>query len=80
MAEYMKKNVAGMDVPDETIARMKGVAAKEQRQEGIKIAVETIEAFKAIKGVRGVHIMAIEWEEAVAELVEKAGILPRPEG
>jgi methylenetetrahydrofolate reductase (NADPH) len=78
MAEYMKNSVAGMDVPDEIIARMKGAAAKEQRQEGIKIAVETIQALKEIKGVRGVHIMAIEWEEAVPELVEKAGLFPRP--
>ncbi len=78
MAEYMSKNVAGMDIPEEVIARMKGVAAKEQRREGIRIAVETIEALKQIKGVHGVHIMAIEWEEAVPELVEKAGLSPRP--
>ncbi len=78
MAEYMKNSVAGMDVPDAIIARVKGVPAKEQRAEGITIAVETIQALKEIKGVRGVHIMAIEWEEAVPELVEKAGLLPRP--
>ena len=79
MAEYMADNVAGMDIPDEVIGRMKGVPAKEQRQEGIRIAVETIGALKEIKGVRGVHIMAIEWEEAVPELAEQAGLLPRPE-
>jgi len=78
MAEYMAKNVAGMDIPAEVIDRMKAVPAKEQRQEGIRIAVETIRALTQIKGVRGVHIMAIEWEEAVPELVEKAGLLPRP--
>jgi len=79
MAEYMSKQVAGMDVPEEVINRMKGVPAKEQRQEGLKIAVETIQAIKAIKGVHGVHIMAIEWEEAVPEIVEAAGLLPRPD-
>ena len=78
MAEYMAKNVAGMDIPLEVIDRMKATPAKEQRQEGIRIAVETIQALTQIKGVRGVHIMAIEWEEAVPELVEKAGLLPRP--
>jgi methylenetetrahydrofolate reductase (NADPH) len=78
MAEYMKNNVAGMDVPDDIIERMKGTAAKEQRQEGIRIAVETIQALREIRGVSGVHIMAIEWEEAVPEIVEKAGLLPRP--
>jgi methylenetetrahydrofolate reductase (NADPH) len=79
MAEYMKNTVAGMDVPDDIIERMKGVPAKEQRQEGIRIAVETIQALRGIKGVSGVHLMAIEWEEAVPELVEKAGLFPRPE-
>jgi methylenetetrahydrofolate reductase (NADPH) len=28
--------------------------------------------------VAGVHIMAIEWEEAVPIIMEKAGLLPRP--
>ena len=78
MAEYMSKNVAGMDVPEEVIKRMKGVAPKEQRQEGIRIAVETIRALREIEGVHGVHIMAIEWEEVVPQLVEEAGLLPRP--
>jgi len=28
--------------------------------------------------VRGVHIMAIEWESAVAEIANRAKLLPRP--
>ena len=78
MAEYMRKNVAGMDVPEELITRMKSVPASDQRKEGIKIAVETIEALREMKGVSGVHIMAIEWEEIVPQLVEEAGLMPRP--
>jgi methylenetetrahydrofolate reductase (NADH) len=78
MAEYMKSQVAGMDIPEEMIRRMKSVPAKEQRQEGLKISVETVQALKEIEGVKGVHIMAIEWEEAVPQIVEKAGLLPRP--
>jgi methylenetetrahydrofolate reductase (NADPH) len=78
MAKYMKKKVAGMDVPDEVIKRMEGVPSKKQGEEGIKICVETIERLKEVPGVGGVHIMAIEWEEKVAEIVERAGLLPRP--
>jgi methylenetetrahydrofolate reductase (NADPH) len=78
MAEYMSNQVAGMDIPEEVINRMKAVPAKEQRQEGLKIAVETIQAIKEIEGVHGVHIMAIEWEEAVPQMVEAAGLYPRP--
>lgn len=79
MAEFMAKNVAGMDVPEETINRMKSVPAKEQRQEGIRIAVETIKELQSIKGVHGVHIMAIEWEDVVAQIVQEAKLSPRPQ-
>lgn len=78
MAEYMKAQVAGMDIPEELIRRMKSVPTKEQRQEGLKISVETVQALKEMEGVHGVHIMAIEWEEAVPQIVEKSGLLPRP--
>jgi methylenetetrahydrofolate reductase (NADPH) len=79
MARYMKNQVPGMDVPDEMIERLKGVAKEKQSEEGIKICVETIQRLKEIPGVRGVHIMAIEWEEKVAEIAKAAGLLPRPQ-
>jgi methylenetetrahydrofolate reductase (NADPH) len=78
MARYMKNKVPGMDVPDEVIKRMAGVPKEEQPEEGIKIAIESIERLKQVKGVQGFHIMAIEWEEKVPQIVEKAGLFPRP--
>jgi 5,10-methylenetetrahydrofolate reductase len=41
--------------------------------------VETVQALREIPGVRGVHVMAVEWEEAVPEIVKRAGLLPRPQ-
>ena len=79
MAKYMKNNVPGMDVPDYYIERIKGVPKKKRAKEGIQIAVEQIEEFKEMKGVAGVHLMAIEWEKKVPAIVEAAGLLPRPE-
>ena len=79
MARYMKKNVPGMDVPDELIKRLQGVERKKVADEGIKIACEQIEEFKEMKGISGVHLMAIEWEHRVPEIAELAGMLPRPE-
>ena len=76
MAEYMATKVAGMDVPAAVLERIKGVEKKKQKQEGIRIAVETIQQLKEIEGVRGVHIMAIEWEEAVPEIVQQANLRP----
>jgi len=79
MARYMKERVSGMDIPDEIIKRMEGVPKEKQREEGIRLCVETITRLKELRGVRGVHIMAIEWEAAVGEIAEEAGLLPRPE-
>ncbi len=78
MAKYMKNKVPGMDVPDEIISRLQGVDKKKQGEEGIKMAVEQIEEFKELKGVAGVHLMAIEWEHKVPEIAEMAKVLPRP--
>ncbi len=75
-AKYIKNKVAGMMVPDEMIDRMK--KASDPKQEGIKIAIETVEQLKTMKGVHGVHIMAIEWEEKVPEIAKESGLLPRP--
>ena len=78
MARYMQKSVPGMDVPEDLITRLKGVPKEGVADEGIKIAIETVQQVRAIKGVAGVHLMAIEWEEKVAELVQGAGLYPRP--
>lgn len=88
-ARYMATKVPGMDVPDAYIQRMtdaiKGIPSENRKarraawdEEGIKICVEIIQQVREIPGVAGVHIMAIEWEEAVPTIVEKAGLLPRP--
>ena len=79
MARYMKTSVPGMDVPDALIDRLKGVPKEKQAEEGIRICVEMIQQLKEVPGVRGVHIMAIEWEEKVAEIAKAAGLSPRPE-
>ncbi len=88
-ARYMANFVPGMDVPQEYVERMKAAVAgipKEDKarrreaweREGIQICVEIIQQVREIPGVAGVHIMAIEWEESVAEITKQAGLLPRP--
>ncbi|MBT3386542.1 MAG: methylenetetrahydrofolate reductase [Desulfobacula sp.] len=74
MARYMNNKVAGMDIPESIIKRMDGIQKKNQADEGIKICLETIEALRELKGIHGVHIMAIEWEEAVGTIVKQAGL------
>ncbi|MEW5909260.1 MAG: methylenetetrahydrofolate reductase [Thermodesulfobacteriota bacterium] len=79
MANYMSRKVAGMDIPEEIIRRMEGVSKERASEEGIAICLETISALKEIGGIRGIHLMAIEWEEKIPEIVRQAGLFPRPE-
>jgi methylenetetrahydrofolate reductase (NADPH) len=78
MAKYMKNKVPGMDVPDDVIKRLQGAGKGKVAAEGIQMACEQIEEFKEMKGVAGVHLMAIEWEHKVPEIAERAKVLPRP--
>ena len=73
MARYMATKVAGMDVPEELISRMANTPKEKQAEEGIKIAVETIQRVKEIPGVSGIHLMAIEWEHMVPEILQSRG-------
>ncbi len=76
MARYMRDYVSGVSVPDELVTRME--EAKEAKEEGARIILEIIEQLKEIPGVHGIHIMAVGWEDIVPEIVEQAGLLPRP--
>ena len=79
MAKYMATKVPGMSVPDALIKRMEGAPKDRAAEEGIKVCLETIQEIRHMKGVHGLHIMAIEWEDRVPEIVESAGLYPRPQ-
>lgn len=77
-AEWMRKNVPGVDIPDTIINRLRGTRKNEQRTVGKQICVEIIQQMKEISGISGVHVMAHRQEETVGEILEAAGLLPRP--
>lgn len=74
-AEFMRRRVPGVHIPDAIVERLAKTPRKRKREEGIRICVEIIEQVKQIEGVRGVHIMAYRQEETVPEIVERAGLL-----
>jgi methylenetetrahydrofolate reductase (NADPH) len=76
-AEWMRKNVPGVVIPDEIVNRLKGVPPSDQQAEGKQICVEIIQQVREIVGVCGVHVMAYRQEELVAEIIEQSGLLPR---
>lgn len=77
-AKFMQTQVAGMIVPDALVDRLKNAA--DPPSEGVAVCIEQIKYIREnIKGVHGVHIMAIAWEDIVPEIVKQAGLYPRPE-
>jgi 5,10-methylenetetrahydrofolate reductase len=77
MAENLAK-IPGMQLPRSVFERMEGAGEAGAREAGIQIALEAIRAVREIEGVAGVHVMAILQEDAVPEIVERAGLTPKP--
>ena len=78
MAKFMRKMVAGMDIPQEVIDRIAAEPKEKQAAKGIEMCIEQINELKEMEGIAGIHVMAIEWEEKLEEIIGGAGLLPRP--
>jgi methylenetetrahydrofolate reductase (NADPH) len=63
---------------DEMTKEEKKARSDAWKEAGIQICIELVQQLRQIKGVAGVHIMGIEWEESVKPIVEGAGLYPRP--
>lgn len=77
-AHYLRDRVPGIDVPEHVVDRMEGVPAERQADEGVAIALETIERLRGMPGVSGVHLMSIRGTQEIVRVVSEAGLLPRP--
>jgi methylenetetrahydrofolate reductase (NADPH) len=77
MAQYMDREVPGVRIPQKLIQRMEA-AGDGAEEEGVRIALEIIEAIRDKQGVNGIHIMAVGWEEIVPRIVSEANLLPLP--
>ncbi len=72
-ADWIRKNVAGVHIPDAVINRLAG--AQDQKQEGIDLCIDLIEQVREIEGVSGVHIMAYRMEDRIGEIVTRSNAL-----
>ncbi len=75
MAERMKFHVPGTDVPDIVYERIRN--APDPAKEGYAIALQTIQELRRLKGIHGIHITALFWEEIIPALVKESGLLSR---
>ncbi len=73
---FLRDHLPGSRVPDWVIDRMD--KAKNPEQEGIQIAAELTQELLAIEGVRGIHLMSVGWTKAIPQVVQQAGLYPRP--
>jgi methylenetetrahydrofolate reductase (NADPH) len=60
------------------VRRLRGVPADRVADEGMQICVEIIQRLTAISGVAGAHVMAFGYEQGIPEILERAGVGPRP--
>ena len=70
MADYMNNHVPGVHVPDTIIREIDRAA--DRAATAIDIAARTIRAISPM--ARGVHLMAIGWEDKIPRLLSEAGI------
>lgn len=76
-ARFMQDHLPGVVVPDEVIRRLEE-AGEDSQLEGVRLTVEVVRALRTIDGVAGVHVMGLGREESVRQVIEDAGLLPRP--
>lgn len=74
-AERLAK-VPGLALGSSAIDRLR--KADDQEAEGVALAVEMVRSLRALPGVDGAHLYAIEWPEGVTKVVEASGLYPRP--
>jgi methylenetetrahydrofolate reductase (NADPH) len=74
IARYLHDKVPGVFLPGNVLQRMEK-AGDGESEEGIKIVLEVINSLKGKKGINGIHIMTLGWEEVVERIVKESGIL-----
>ena len=70
MAAYMNENVPGIDVPEALIRKL--ADASDRAATSSALSASIIEAIRPM--CRGVHVMAIGWEDKVPGILEAAGV------
>lgn len=74
MAQYMTENVPGINVPQELIDELASAPKGGALRKGIEIAGRMIATLKKEAICDGVHVMAINREETVPEILAIAGL------
>jgi methylenetetrahydrofolate reductase (NADPH) len=74
VARYLHDKVPGVFLPENVLQRMEK-AGDGAAEEGVQILLEIIDSLKGKKGVNGIHIMTLGWEDIVERIVRESGLL-----
>jgi methylenetetrahydrofolate reductase (NADPH) len=74
-ALYLHQKVPGVYLPENILKRMEK-AGEGATEEGVQIALELISKIKNKKGINGIHLMTLGWEEVVGRIVTESGLYP----
>ena len=75
---FMREHLPGVVVPDRIVEEL-DAAGPDAAEAGVRLTVAIVERLRAIAGIAGVHVMGLGREESVRAVIERAGLLPRPE-
>jgi methylenetetrahydrofolate reductase (NADPH) len=78
-ARYMDEHLPGVHVPNRIMALL-DAAGDDADRVGMDLTIEVVKGITSIDGVAGVHVMSMGHDRAVREVVEGAGLFPRPTG
>jgi methylenetetrahydrofolate reductase (NADPH) len=68
------RGLPGVHVPGEVDRRLSGVPADRVAEEGLALCAEIIAQVREIPGVSGIHMMAPGYEDAIPEILDRAGL------
>ncbi|MEH2062182.1 MAG: methylenetetrahydrofolate reductase [Nostoc sp.] len=71
-AQFINRCVPGVKIPQHIIDRL--AKAKDPFEEGMKIAAEQVQIARQL--CQGVHLMAVKREDAIAPILDLAGVAP----
>jgi methylenetetrahydrofolate reductase (NADPH) len=73
--EFLRTELPGVQVPDDVVRRLRSVPGDRMAAEGMALCVETVQRLREVPGVAGVHVMSVGFEQGVAEILERAGVV-----
>jgi methylenetetrahydrofolate reductase (NADPH) len=70
MAEFMNKNVAGINVPQPIIKELADTSKEDRKKKAVEITARIIRQVKPF--CQGVHIMPLGWDDLVPTVIQQA--------